>query len=83
MKKRKIALTYKPIYNPEKEKQKTDTINKALIELRRNYLFHTNDNNRLKNKLSHFSKMFKSKIENEDKVNFISYQLFTDNIDKH
>lgn len=79
--KKKVYLASTQAQN-DKKKEKVDQINKTLIELRKNYLNITADKPRLKNKLDHFSKLFKSKIKDDDKVNFISYHLFTDRIEK-
>lgn len=83
MKKKKIYFPQKVTQkgNPELQKEKTGKINNALIDLRRSFLHQTKNNKRLENKLNHFGKLFKSKIKDDDKVNFISFHLFTDNLE--
>jgi hypothetical protein len=81
--KKKIYFDKKPTKtNTEDQKEKIDKINQSLIELRKSFLSITNSNDKLKIKLLHFNKLFKNKIKKEDKVNYISYHLFQDRINK-
>ncbi|MDC1067521.1 hypothetical protein OAQ99_00025 [Candidatus Kapabacteria bacterium] len=81
MKSRKIQLTYQPKVEPQKQKEKLTLINNSLIELRKSFLYHTNSDIKLKTKLLHFNKLVKSKTNDENRLNFISYYLFDDKLD--
>lgn len=82
MKKKVYFASKQKQIDPDKQKEKVDQINKNLVELRRNFLWHTNNNPKLKIKFAHFNKLIKSKVKDDDRVNFISYHLFTDKIEK-
>jgi hypothetical protein len=46
--------------DPVKEKEKTELVNKTLIDIRKYYLKNINDNKSLKFKLLHFNKVIKN-----------------------
>jgi len=46
--------------DPNKDKEKTDLVNKTLIDIRKYYLKNINDNKSLKFKLLHFNKVIKN-----------------------
>jgi hypothetical protein len=81
MNKKKVITKTSTQEKQEKDKKKVVAINNCLIALRKNQLYFKSNNTRLSNKLSHFNKMFKYQIKNDDKVNYISYHLFQDKID--
>lgn len=46
--------------DPVKDKEKTELVNKTLIDIRKYYLKYINDNKSLKFKLLHFNKVIKN-----------------------
>jgi flagellar basal body L-ring protein FlgH len=78
MKRKKIIIPGKEKYQNLSEDQKTKMINDTLISLRRSYLAHTKNNRALQAKMAHFSKMFNTKVKDDDKESYIMYHIFSD-----
>lgn len=78
MKSRKIVFAEKP--KKEANTEKIRAINNSLVELRKSFLYHTK-NKSLLAKISHFKKVFHNKVKDSDRVNYISLQLFLDQLE--
>jgi hypothetical protein len=62
----------------QKNTEKTESINKLLISLRRSHLNFAKDNRALQAKMQHFNKMFHS-VEDEKRTSYIQFFLKVDN----
>lgn len=66
--KKKITFKQRIIKNdPIKNKEKTDLVNKTLIDIRKYYLKNVNEDPKLKFKILHFNKVLKSNDSEKNK----------------